>query len=167
MRDKQDIKNTPMGVAFIIAEKMNGNGEDNNEDNGEDEMVDGCPIATQDIEYNLKNRAYAISVANYGPMNPALSNEQFWHDKAMLFKTTVSEAKTATCANCAAFIQTTKMMDCIKKGLDSGPEADAIVKKANIGFCEIFDFKCAGDRTCDAWVVGGPVTDKDIKKEKK
>jgi hypothetical protein len=25
-----------------------------------------------------------------------------------------------------------------------------------LGYCEIFDFKCAASRTCDAWVVGGP-----------
>jgi hypothetical protein len=27
-----------------------------------------------------------------------------------------------------------------------------------LGYCEIFDFKCAASRTCDAWVVGGPNT---------
>jgi hypothetical protein len=29
---------------------------------------------------------------------------------------------------------------------------------ADLGYCEIFDFKCAASRTCDAWVVGGPNT---------
>jgi pSer/pThr/pTyr-binding forkhead associated (FHA) protein len=28
---------------------------------------------------------------------------------------------------------------------------------ANLGFCELFWFKCAGDRTCDAWLMGGPL----------
>jgi len=23
----------------------------------------------------------------------------------------------------------------------------------------LFHFKCAGTRTCDAWLVGGPITD--------
>mgnify|MGYP003335083654 CR=1 FL=1 len=23
---------------------------------------------------------------------------------------------------------------------------------------ELFDFKCAGSRTCDAWIIGGPLT---------
>jgi hypothetical protein len=27
-----------------------------------------------------------------------------------------------------------------------------------LGYCEAFDFKCAASRTCDAWVVGGPIT---------
>ena len=34
-----------------------------------------------------------------------------------------------------------------------------IIETANLGYCELFDFKCAGDRTCDAWITGGPITD--------
>ena len=124
--------------------------------------VEACPAATQDISVNLKNRKDCVDKANYGPMNPELDNTEFWQAKANLFKTDIEEAKTSLCGNCAAFIQTTEMLDCIRKGLDSGPEADAIVKKANLGYCEIFDFKCAGERTCDAWVVGGAVTDSDM-----
>lgn len=135
-------------------------------DNDEEEMVDGCPAATQDIEVNIKNRQKAIEVANYGPMNPALPNKSYWARHAGVFGVTVEEAKTARCKNCAAFIQTTKMIDCIKKGLDSGPEADAIEDAANLGYCEIFDFKCAGERTCTAWVFGGPITDANIQKDK-
>lgn len=39
-----------------------------------------------------------------------------------------------------------------------GNEADpwGAIKLADLGYCEIFDFKCAANRTCDAWVVGGP-----------
>ena len=129
----------------------------------EEEMVDGCPIATQDIAVNIKNRQTAIDVARYGPLNPELPNDEFWQAKADMFKTTVEIAKQSRCKNCAAFIVTTKMRDCMEKGLDAGPEATAIVEKANLGYCEIFDFKCAGDRTCDAWVTGGPITDADIK----
>ena len=33
------------------------------------------------------------------------------------------------------------------------------MEAANLGYCEVFDFKCAGDRTCDAWIVGGPITE--------
>lgn len=131
----------------------------------EEETIDGCPVATQDISVNLKNRATAISVANYGPMNPELPNEEFWVQKGNLFNTTPEIAKQSLCKNCAAFIQTEKMISCMEKGLDAGPEATAIVGKANLGYCEIFDFKCAGDRTCDAWVVGGPITDEDMAKQ--
>jgi hypothetical protein len=124
-----------------------------------DEMINGYPAATQDITINIKNRQYCIDVANYGPMNPALANDSFWQEKADMFKTTIEEAKTARCSNCAAFIQTTEMLDAIAHGLGGEEEAYAIINVANLGYCEIFDFKCAGDRTCDAWVVNGPVTD--------
>ena len=130
------------------------------------EEINGCPAATQDIAINLAKRQTAIDVARYGPMNPELPNTSFWQAKATMFDTNVDEAKTSRCKNCAAFIQTSKILDCVAKGLDAGPEADAIEAKANIGFCEIFDFKCAGERTCDAWVYGGPITDKDMKKGK-
>ncbi len=28
-----------------------------------------------------------------------------------------------------------------------------------LGYCRFLKFKCAAARTCDAWVVGGPLTD--------
>jgi hypothetical protein len=124
----------------------------------EEEMINGYPAATQDITINLKNRQYCINVANYGPMNPALPNEDFWQQKADMFKTSTEEAKTALCKNCAAFIQTPEMLDAIAQGLGGEKEAYAIIEIANLGYCDIFDFKCAGNRTCDAWVVGGPIT---------
>ena len=62
-----------------------------------------CPVATQDIKINLKNRGTAISVANYGPANPSLPNEQYWIDKGNIFGGSPEDAKTMTCNNCAAF----------------------------------------------------------------
>jgi hypothetical protein len=125
--------------------------------------ADACPIATQDVAVNLKNRQKAINVANYGPLNPALPNRTFWMAKAHMFKTTVSEAKTALCGNCAAFNQTTVILDCIDAGLAAGGSGDAgawdVINKADLGYCEMWDFKCAATRTCDAWVTGGPVVD--------
>jgi len=147
-------------VAQSLAEGLEPAGEVRNGDL--EELIDSCPAATQDISVNLKNRLNAVQVANYGPMNPELPNEEFWIAKGDLFNTTPEIAKQSLCSNCAAFIQTSEMLSCIEKGLDSGLEAIAIVKKANLGYCEIFDFKCAGERTCDAWVVGGAITDADI-----
>ena len=119
-----------------------------------------CPPATQDISVNLKNRKICVDKANYGPANPDLPNEDFWDAKSKLFDTTVEEIKTMKCSNCAAFIQKEKMMNCIQKGLASEEqEAKDIMDLANLGYCEIFDFKCAGERTCDAWVMGGPLKD--------
>ena len=126
----------------------------------EEAPINGCPAATQDIEVNIRYRGIAIDKANYGPMNPGLPNNDFWRKKAMLFNTTISQAKTALCANCAAFIQTPEMLDCIEMGLgdEAGNVSELVMQKANLGYCEIFDFKCAGARTCDAWVAGGPIT---------
>jgi hypothetical protein len=119
-----------------------------------------CPPATQDIKVNIRNRQKAIDEANYGPLNPKLPNNKYWSRKAAQFKDSVEAAKSARCSNCAAFIQTPEMMSCIEKGLgdEPGNVADKVINKAGLGFCEIYDFKCAGDRTCDAWVVGGPIT---------
>jgi hypothetical protein len=29
-----------------------------------------------------------------------------------------------------------------------------MIEAGDLGYCEIFDFKCAASRTCDAWVAG-------------
>lgn len=120
-----------------------------------------CPPATQDISLNLSNRKTCVDKANYGPANPELDNPEFWQQKADLFKTNIEEAKTMRCGNCAAFIVKEKMRKCIEKGIceEDMNEAGKIVDLANLGYCELFDFKCAGDRTCDAWITGGPLTD--------
>jgi hypothetical protein len=120
-----------------------------------------CPIATQDIKVNLKNRENAITVGNYGPANPSLPNNQYWVDKGKIFGGTPEEAKTMTCNNCAAFNRSKEVLDCIAQGL--GNEADPLdtIKAGDLGYCEIFDFKCASSRTCDAWVANS------FKKKKK
>jgi hypothetical protein len=123
---------------------------------------DSCPVATQDIKTNLKNRKHAVDDASYGPANPKEPNEEFWKSMAKNFNTDVEEAKTMRCGNCAAFNKTSRMLACIKKGI--GEDADEVAKAGDLGFCEFFDFKCASLRTCSAWVVGGPITDKDEKK---
>jgi hypothetical protein len=122
-------------------------------------MVMKCPIATQDIHVNLKNRDHAFKEYGYGPANPELPNEAFWNDKANEWQTEVKQAKSMRCGNCAAFIQTPEMLECIKYGIDEEEGyAEDVMKAANLGYCELFDFKCAADRTCSAWLVGGPIT---------
>lgn len=129
----------------------------------EEEIEGGaCPVATRDITINLQNRGRAIDKANYGPMNPREPNDRYWQQMAAKWDVPVEEAKTMRCGNCAAFNQTSKMMDCIKQGFGGEGQADdpmGTVEAGNLGFCEIFDFKCAAERTCDAWIVGGPITD--------
>jgi len=127
-----------------------------------------CPPATLDIHINLANRNHAISDYGYGPLNPNEANSKFWNRLAKLWGVTPAEAKTARCGNCAAFIQTKNMLACIAKGMqdedepaatrkEEGKAAQAVTEAANLGYCQLFHFKCAGDRTCDAWLVGRPI----------
>jgi hypothetical protein len=117
-----------------------------------------CPIATQDVKTNLANRQNAVDDATYGPANPNEPNEDYWKAKANEFQGDVVTAKKMLCGNCAAFNQTNKLLGCIKKGI--GEDANEVAVGGNLGYCEIFDFKCASKRTCDAWIVGGPIKDK-------
>ena len=120
-----------------------------------------CPPATRDIKLNIANRQNAIDTAHYGPLNPAEPNEEYWKAKADQFKTTIEEAKSAVCANCGFFNQTKAILECIAKGIGEGTAADPYdtIQAGNVGYCEAFDFKCAGARTCDAWLAGGPIVD--------
>jgi len=113
-----------------------------------------CPVATQDITVNLKNRGKAINSAEYGPENPALPNKQFWMKKADSWEVSEKDAKTCLCGNCAAFNQEKSMLDCIAKGIGDEGDPWAMIEAGDLGYCEIFDFKCAASRTCDAWVAG-------------
>ena len=117
-----------------------------------------CPASTQNVELNLGNRQKAIDKAHYGPLNPNEPNEEYWKKKADMFEGDVASAKKALCGNCAFFIQTKNMLDCIAGGINDTNEWDTI-EAGDLGYCEAFDFKCAASRTCDAWVVGGPITD--------
>ena len=118
-----------------------------------------CPPATQDIAINLENRKKAIDTAMYGPLNPAEPNEEYWEALGDEWNVDVETAKKQRCGNCAVFIQTPEMKACIENGLtDNNDEFESIDAKGDLGYCEIFDFKCASARTCRAWVAGGPVT---------
>jgi hypothetical protein len=126
-----------------------------------------CPLATRDIKTNLKNRDWAFENVGYGPANPndEKNNEDFWLRKTIIWNTNLDEAQGMRCGNCSAFIQTSFMLDCITKGIEAkNPEEESgydedVIETAQLGFCELFHFKCAGTRTCDAWLVGGPITD--------
>lgn len=132
----------------------------------EEDMMEGgkgesCPAATGDLTLNLKNRGKAIDKADYGPMNPNEPNDQYWRRMGQRWKVPAEEAKTMRCGNCSAFNQTSKMLKCIEEGLapDRMKDAMEVVDAGDLGFCEIFDFKCAAKRTCSAWIVGGPIKD--------
>ena len=117
------------------------------------EDEESCPMATQDITLNLKNRAKAIDSANYGPENPKLPNKQYWMEMAREWEVEPEEAKMSLCGNCAAFNQDDSMLECIAKGIGEEGDPWAMIDAGDLGYCEIFDFKCASSRTCSAWVV--------------
>jgi hypothetical protein len=117
-----------------------------------------CPLPTQDITLNLKNRAKAITAAKYGPENPKLPNEAFWRRKSDTWDASIDDAKKSRCGNCAAFNVSDSIKQCIADGIGNEADPWGTIKLADLGYCEIFDFKCAASRTCDAWVVGGPNT---------
>jgi len=56
-------------------------------------------------------------------------------------------------------IKTDEILDCISDGV-GGENSWDVIAAGDLGYCEVFDFKCASSRTCDAWITGGPVTGK-------
>ena len=120
----------------------------------------GCPPATQSIKLNLENRQKAIDEYGYGPLDPNAANEEFWAAKADEWnQSDPEEAKSARCGNCAAFDIKEKTLDCINKGIGGNDNVD-IINAGKLGYCRFLKFKCNARRTCDAWVEGGPITDK-------
>ena len=111
-----------------------------------------------DLDLNTLSRNVTVKEYRYGPLNPndEKGSEKFWEDKAEMWDTTVEHAKSSRCSNCSAFNQKPSTINKIAKAI--GDQGKKIVKQSNIGFCEFFWFKCAGARTCDAWVGGGPIT---------
>jgi len=127
-----------------------------------EESATSCPKATRDIATNLKNRAKAIKTAMYGPLNPKEPNEAFYKKLGAEWDVSAEQARKQKCGNCSMFIVTPEMKSCIEKGV-TGPkgkdEWEAIDGAGQLGYCEAFDFKCASERTCRAWVTGGPITE--------
>ena len=126
-----------------------------------DNVSETCPKATLDIEENIKNRDWTIKNYGYGPLNPDYPDIGFWEKKAELWNSDIDTVKTAKCGNCAAFDQTSKIISCMIEGINETKLADPydVQQHANLGYCQLFKFKCAATRTCDAWLHGGPIID--------
>lgn len=123
------------------------------------EAKTGCPIATQDLHVNLKNRQHGIDEYHYGPANPDKPG-RYWKDAAKRWKIDEATAKTMKCANCAAFDISDKMYNCMTKGIEGNEkniDALSTIEMGDLGYCNFLHFKCAGARSCAAWVTGGPV----------
>jgi hypothetical protein len=127
-------------------------------------LFDVCPVATQDVATNLKNRNHAFAKFGYGPPNPDEPNHSFWMKKAKMYNAPTESIMGMRCGNCAAFVQSPKMMQCIIGGLEKDEQEgklsydEQFVKAADLGYCDLFQFTCAAARTCDAWKSGGPIT---------
>lgn len=123
----------------------------------------GCPRATHDIDLNLKNRQTAIEKYYYGPANPK-EPDGYWKNAAKRWGITEKIAKTMTCGNCAAFDVSDSMRTCIENGIKGNEkevDAAATINLSDLGYCNFLHFKCAGSRSCSAFVTGGPITEKD------
>ena len=117
----------------------------------------GCPIATYDIDVNLKNRQQAIDEYHYGPANPD-EPESYWKTAAKTWGITEKTAKTMLCGNCAAFNITDEMYKCIHDGMGKEAfDAEKTREAADLGYCNLLAFKCAGSRSCQLWITGGPI----------
>ena len=125
-----------------------------------------CPTATYDIDVNLKNRQKAIDEYHYGPANPERA-EDYWSKSSKIFKVSVATARTMLCGNCGAFDVSDSMRECIANGIkgdEPSVDANASINLADLGYCNFLHFKCAGARSCKAWITGGPITEKDRNK---
>jgi hypothetical protein len=60
-----------------------------------------------------------------------------------------------SCANCVAFDISKRMKDCMDN------------QTGEVGYCWKHHFMCSGEKWCDTWVEGGPITldDKSYKKQ--
>ena len=130
-----------------------------------DEMVDrmrrdarkqeACPVATQDVEVNLKNRQDALDTKEYGPANPGLDeeggNQEFWQRYADRFNDTVENVMTMRCGNCSFFDTSENMKQCIETGIGPDGDPEAAVDAGELGYCSALDFKCASQRVCIIW----------------
>jgi len=118
--------------------------------------------ALTDIELNTKNRDMTTQNDGYGPLNPLdeKGSKKFWDEKAKMWKTTIEAAKEARCGNCAFFNQSPPVMKKIADGI--GERGETVSELAGFGFCELWEFKCAALRTCNTWVLGGPIKEEKL-----
>lgn len=117
-----------------------------------------CPRATYDLELNVKNRQAGIDQHHYGPANPDKPGN-YWKVAAKQWNIDEKTARTMTCGNCAAFNISDAMYKCIHDGMGADAyQAEKTREAADLGYCNLLHFKCAGTRSCELWITGGPIT---------
>ena len=95
-----------------------------------------CPKATKDKELNNNNKKKITETHQYG------------------LPTKDAKEKGQNCGNCVAFDISSRMKDCMEN--DSG----------EVGYCWMHHFMCSGQKWCDTWVKGGPITKDSVSYEK-
>jgi hypothetical protein len=100
------------------------------------EAAMACPLPTQNLELNTKNRDSAIKAdyIKYGPLNVDEPGD-FWDELAKHWDTTVDISP--------------RMEECMP-----GPLSD---EDGRLGYCWMHSFKCHSARTCRTWAKGGPI----------
>jgi len=107
-----------------------------------------CPLPTQDLELNTKNRNSSIKAdyIQYGPLN--LEDKEYWERAAEHWNTSVEVAKKSKCKNCVAFDISERMLECMP---------GSVQNDGYLGYCWMHSFKCHSERTCYTWAAGGPI----------
>jgi hypothetical protein len=139
-----------------------------------------CPLATQDIAVNTKNRNLTRDEHAYGPMNPLEPSEEYWEALAEKWEgATADEAKGMRCGNCVAFDVSDRMKACMpisdeQIDPEDAEEIDVVDEElvgkpssdfpglpedmfVGFGYCWMHHFKCHSARSCDTWAGGGPI----------
>jgi hypothetical protein len=109
-----------------------------------------------DLHLNLENRQHAIDEYLYGPMNPDEPGD-YWDRLGEVWGVSGDEASTTRCGNCAAFNVKSEIKDAMGDAISE--EGEEVVDLADLGYCELLQFKCAGSRSCSVWLTGGPISD--------
>jgi hypothetical protein len=124
--------------------------DDKEEKESPRDVEDSCPLATQDLEVNTKNRNSAIQAEHiqYGPLNVDEPGT-FWEDIAEFWDTSVNAAQKSQCGNCTAFDISPRMLECMP-----GETSD---DDGVLGYCWMHQFKCHSARSCRTWAKGGPI----------
>ena len=91
------------------------------------EAAMACPLPTQDLELNTRNRDSAIKAdyIKYGPLNVDEPGD-FWDELAEHWDTTVEAAKQSLCGNCAAFDISPSNIEQAQALVSGTPEATRI-----------------------------------------
>ena len=107
-----------------------------------------CPLPTQDLKLNTKNRNSAIKAdyIQYGPLN--LEDEEYWVRAAKHWRTSVKVAKKSKCKNCVVFDISERMLECMP---------GSVQNDGYLGYCWMHKFKCHSERACYTWAAGGPI----------